>query len=221
MDIENLFSEAMEAITEDKIEIPKMPEYLQSVVSDVSDFIKTIKEKVVDLFSDNIEYIGDYTGIKECTEALNDIFTNEILEEWPKYSAEQRAILLNDGASAIGEQLQINIKGIKYETMAPDLRGMNCGDGYIVLNTDVLYDPNLLVDAIDTLLHESRHQLQFEAVEHPERFDIKPEVIESWRNNLYSGYIRPEWDFEGYTKQSVERDAVHFAADIIKNVLGK
>jgi hypothetical protein len=220
MDIENLVSEGMEGITENKIEIPARPEYLHFAIREFSDFLHTIKEKVSELFNSNMEYIGDCTGIKECSDALNDIFTNESLEEWPSYSAEQRAQILNDGAAVIGEKLGINIKGIKFENMDSESRGMNSGDGYVVVNSDVLYDPNLLVDAIDTVAHESRHQLQFEAIEHPEQYNIDPEVIESWRNNLYSGYIRPEWDFEGYTKQPVERDAVHFAADIINNILG-
>ena len=195
------------------------PDYLHFAVNEFSDFLHTIKEKVSEIFNEDMEYIGDCTGIKECSDALKDIFTSERLEEWPNYSAEQRAEILNNGASTIGEKLGINIKGIKFESMNPESRGMNSGDGFVVVNSDVLYDPNLLVDAMDTVAHESRHQLQFESIEHPEQFNIERDVIESWRHNLYSGYIKPEWDFEGYTKQPVERDAVHFSADIIKNVI--
>ena len=149
----------------------------------------------------------------------NDIFTNERLSEWPNCSPEERAEILNEGAHVIGKELGINMKGIKFETMDPESRGMNSGDGYIVLNSDVLYDPSLIVDAMDTVIHESRHQLQFEAIEHPEKFNIDQEVIESWRNNLYSGYIKPEWDYEEYTKQPVEKNADNFAKSIIENVL--
>lgn len=220
MNIENLSSEGLERIFENNIEIPEMPKYLKIHASDFTNFIQDIREKITDLFSPNMDYIGDYTGIKECSEALKEIFTEEKLSEWPNYSPEERANILNEGAYAIGKELGINMKGIKFESMEPESRGMNSGDGYVVLNSDVLYDPNLIVDAIDTFTHESRHQLQFEAIEHPENFNIDPDVIESWRNNLYSGYIRPEWDFEEYTKQPVERDAVKFAGDIINNVLG-
>lgn len=219
MNIENLNSEGLERILENKIEIPEMPKYLRPLVSDFTDFVHTIKEKIADLFSPNMEYVGDCTGIKECSEALEKIFTDERLSEWPNYSPEERAEILNEGAHAIGKELGINIIGIKFESMEPQSRGMNSGDGYVVLNSDVLYDPSLIVDAMDTVTHESRHQLQFEAIEHPENFNIAPEVIESWRNNFYSGYIKPEWDFEEYTKQPVEKDAVNFAENIIKNVL--
>jgi hypothetical protein len=219
MNIENLGSECLERILENKIEIPEMPKYLESTVSEFTDFIHIIKEKIADFFSPNMDYIGDYTGVAECSEALKDIFNNERLSEWPNYSPEERAEILNDGAHVIGKELGINIIGIKFESMEPQSRGMNSGDGYVVLNSDVLYDPSLIVDAMDTLTHESRHQLQFEAIEHPENFNIAPEVIESWRNNFYSGYIKPEWDFEEYTKQPVEKDAVNFAENIIKNVL--
>lgn len=219
MDIENLNSEGLERILENNIEIPEMPKYLKLHANDFTSFIHDIKEKITDLFSPSLEYIGDSTGIMECSEALEDIFTNDRLIEWPNHSPEERAEILNEGAYIIGKELGINIKGIKFESMEPESRGMNSGDGYLVLNSDVLYDPSLIVDAMDTVTHESRHQLQFEAIEHPENFNIDPEVIESWRNNFYSGYIKPEWDFEEYTKQPVERDAVNFAGNIIKNVL--
>lgn len=220
MDIENLSSDGLEKIYESKIEIPEMPKYLGIHASDFTNFIQDIREKIAEFFSPNLEYIGDYTGIKECSVALKDIFTDERISEWPNYSPEERAEILNEGAFAIGEELGINIKGIKFENMEPESRGANSGDGYVILNSDVLYDPSLIVDAMDTISHESRHQLQFEAIDSPEKFDISLEVIESWRNNLYQGYIRPEWDFEEYTKQPVERDAVNFAENIINNVLG-
>jgi hypothetical protein len=74
-----------------------------------------------------------------------------------------------------------------------------------------------LVEILDTLTHEARHQLQGEAIADPSRFpEISPTLIEAWEiNNKEGNYISPDWWPEGYYTQAVEVDARDFAAAVV------
>ena len=101
---------------------------------------------------------------------------------------------------------------LEFEEMPCDtnLGAYNPDTNTITLNCRLLEnsDPRM---TMETILHESRHTFQQYAVDHPDRVTVDTATIETWRDNL-ANYIRPEWDFEAYTKQPVEADADNFAA---------
>ena len=97
--------------------------------------------------------------------------------------------------------------------------GINCGDGYLLLDVRLFEDSSSLKQLLDTTTHEMRHQFQTEAVANPERYpDIPQETIETWRENC-NNYIDPTYDLEGYINQPIERDANAFAEEVLADYM--
>ena len=77
------------------------------------------------------------------------------------------------------------------------------------------------VDVLQTLIHETRHQVQFQMIElyhtngenaaFPEGITL--EQVKAWDQNLKDGYIAPDDNYEGYRKQAIEVDSRNFAKD--------
>ncbi|KAA6336649.1 hypothetical protein EZS27_015205 [termite gut metagenome] len=112
--------------------------------------------------------------------------------------------------------LDIQDKGIKiiFKEMPPNSYGVyNHSERTLTINQRFIENPELLRDAIDTIIHEARHAYQHCAVE---TFTNSESYI--WAGNFRS-YIRPEWDFEDYEKQPVEVDARNFAASVVEKAL--
>jgi len=70
-------------------------------------------------------------------------------------------------------------------------------------------DPILLLDAVDTILHESRHALQHAAMHDHNPLGFDRETIVSWIKNM-NNYVRN--DPAAYREQPVEADAFSSAA---------
>jgi len=75
-------------------------------------------------------------------------------------------------------------------------------------------------EVVDTLFHETFHQIQWQAIQNYETNGeqavfpegITLEDVKSWQENWQDGnYINGQDDFEGYYKQPLERDAREYA----------
>jgi len=116
--------------------------------------------------------------------------------------------------------MRIDIKGAKFFNGPRSSRGYFSGDGYLYLNSDVLYDETQREDALDTIFHEGRHAFQRAAMNDPKTYGISEETAESWRNNQPpNNYIRYEQDPIGYAEQPIEKDAFSFAGSVISEGL--
>jgi hypothetical protein len=211
----------------------RMPEIPQA-----QDFegMKAFTENFGDILGNIIDTLKDILGFKnrditadipndeyleKVSDVLKEVFTPEVVKEWPSMSMEQRAGLLDEYAARLGEAQGINIKGIMvadlYAELGEGTQGMNDGNGILYLDYRNIQNPEKLGEILDTTTHEARHQLQFEAIQNPGKFNIPMETIEKWEANM-ANYVDPEYDYEGYYYQPVEVDARYAAAIALENL---
>lgn len=207
-------------------EIPQAQNYegMKGYVDTFGDIL----ESILDTLKDILGFYGrDFSSdiptdeyIEKVSDVIKEVFTPEIIGEWPDMSMEQRAGLLNEYARRIGEAQGINIKGIMvtdlYAWLGEGTKGMNDGNGILYLDYRDVQNPEMLGDILNTTTHEARHQLQSEAVENPGKFNIPLEIIQKWEKNMAT-YIDPEYDYEGYY-QPIEVDARNAAAIVLQNL---
>lgn len=96
----------------------------------------------------------------------------------------------------------------------------NCGgfipkERRISLNIAALYseDANQVYEFLDTVVHELRHAVQFQAVlseEYAVQWNVSEETRERWKTNFLN-YAKPDQDMRAYILQPVESDARTFA----------
>jgi len=94
--------------------------------------------------------------------------------------------------------------------------GVYCEDKQgIALNELFLTTDNdyVLRTIINTIVHECKHAMQWDAVSGRNSHGYSHEIIEKWKRN-FSDYISPEESDEGYVKQPVEWDASSFAESV-------
>lgn len=93
-------------------------------------------------------------------------------------------------------------------------------DRAITLNSEYLKDNDdaVLTILLNTIIHESKHARQWDAVAGRADFGYSKNLIDSWRKNFYN-YISSAESDEGYMKQPVELDAWMFAEGIIPDGL--
>ncbi len=159
--------------------------------------------------------------IEKVSDAIKEVFTKEVIGEWPAMSMEQRAALLDRYAARLGEVQGINIKGIVvadlYAEFGEGTMGMNNGNGLLYLDYRNIQNPEMLGEILTTTTHEARHQLQSEVVENPGKFNIPMETVKAWEENM-SNYVDPEYDYEEYYNQTIEVDARYAAAIVLENL---
>ena len=143
-------------------------------------------------------------------------------ENWSKASVEQRKQILQD---YMDEVIKIyGLQDVKHtidwspnSTYTPSsiTWGYYSPDYHTVsLNVRALSDSVGSWNSYDlfgTVAHELRHAYQHEAVDHPTRFMVSKETIDTWGNNFKPGnYISSEDDYDAYRAQPVEVDARNF-----------
>lgn len=85
----------------------------------------------------------------------------------------------------------------------------------IAINEIYLADDNefILRFIVNTIIHECKHAMQWDAVSGRHTHGYSTELIEKWKLNIQD-YIRPHESDEGYLKQPVEWDASSFAESV-------
>ena len=162
----------------------------------------------------------DEVRVNETAAIMAEVFTEDVIANWTELSTETKSELLNEYYIRAGENMGIETKGVIVEPMyAPSgyiMYGYNSEDGYIHINEYVLNDPSQLGEVLNTATHEMRHQLQSDVVDNPGAFsDISDEIVETWEYEL-NHYISPDYDFQGYCEQAIERDANDFAENVLE-----
>lgn len=163
---------------------------------------------------------GIFYAKQQCVDLLKSKKAIFAADKWSKLSPQRRAAALSDLAVAAGKAMRISIKGARFYNGPRRSRGYFSGDGYLYLNSDVLYDETQREDALDTIFHEGRHAFQRAAMNNPKAYGISEETAEAWRNNQPpNNYIRYEQDPIGYAEQPIEKDAFSFAGSVISEGL--
>lgn len=179
---------------------------------------------------ENKPYLSEVDEIRvtETAEIMADVFSEDVLSNWSEMSVDEKSAKLNEYYIRAGENLGIQTKGVIIETMPCETPGMvnfgyNSGDGYIHLNADVLNDPTQFSQILDTATHEMRHQFQSDVLAAPHNFsDIPQDVMAAWEYELDPrNYISPDYDYQGYYEQAIERDARDFAEDVLRTYTQK
>ena len=97
--------------------------------------------------------------------------------------------------------------------LAPDeLGAFDPETKQIVLNSDLLLDSDPK-ELMQTIMHESRHAYQDFAINHPDKVYMDNDTLKVWEDN-FKHYISPEFDYEAYCNQPVEKDADDFAKNM-------
>ena len=168
------------------------------------------------------QYLGeiDEVRVNETAEIMADVFSEDVLRNWPEMTLGEKSAKLNEYYIRAGANLGIHTKGVIVEPIPCSNPGMisfgyNSGDGYIHLNAAVVEDPSMLGQVLDTASHEMRHQFQSDVLANPQHFgDIPKGVLNTWRYEM-ANYIDPDYDYQGYYEQAIECDARGFSEEVL------
>lgn len=161
----------------------------------------------------------------QLAEIMGDIFTEDVLGNWDNMSMESKVDLINEYYKSAGDALGIGTKNVIVEDLQAQFgegtMGYNNGDGNVHVDISRLQSSEQLPYLLITVTHEMRHQLQSEAISNPEKFpDIPDKVLDQWRYELDPiNYISPEYDYEGYYNQEVEKDARNFGESVLERYI--
>jgi len=149
--------------------------------------------------------------------ALSDVFTPEVITEWPEMSAIERQGIAETASQRLNESLGTDAP-IQFRELDEGCYGYRNSEG-ITINSACFESGDLseLRELVDTLAHEHRHEYQHEAIANPERFGISEEKALEWQQN-FDDYISDIDDPEGYWNQPVERDAREFADKVVEQM---
>ena len=136
-----------------------------------------------------------------------------------------------DRVKAVGEVLEelsrlygVDIKGAEFTNALPN----NVAGAYyhqehmIRINVNALLsnDRAVLLDVLDTVVHELRHAVQWSMIEGKNSVWEASEAHRQALARNFAHYVRYDRDVRGYQMQLVERDAVTFAATVMRGVNG-
>ena len=197
------------------VSINDMENWLAEVYG-IKDAQHLVPERPRDIPSDI--KIREY-GVDETIKGVKEIFSPEVLSEWYQLSPAQRAEKYTEVAHATSRALGINNVEVVFEHLE-DCLGENRGDGKIHLNDAFLQNPCTFILAIDTIVHETRHQYQSEAIRDPEKFKIDEKTWREWviAKETYTTEALSLWDPVGYNYNALENDSNDFAKSIAREV---
>jgi hypothetical protein len=159
-------------------------------------------------------------GIDEGFASAKSIFTSEVYSNWEGMDAKQRESIAIDYAKAVGDGMNIEIKGVIFKPMKVNEDGYNNGDGNIYLNERYLTShgegEDQLYGLINTIAHEARHQFQSEAIKNPEKHGLDRDLAADWKNAgiNYPSRVLMMLNPRAYYDNLLERDAYYFGDTI-------
>lgn len=161
-------------------------------------------------------------GISEASAVAKEMFTQDVFNEWKNMSEIQRQEYLETYGDKLADILGIDFKGISFTELCDYIYcwGYSDGSGRISVTPALVKDPNNLVEAINTISHEIRHEYQEQAIKNPDKFHVDEKSYNEWKvaNDAYSVTGASELDPFGYEYNALELDAKHFGEGIISNL---
>ena len=190
---------------------------LMDEIDSVKHTSPNVLEKIVDGVKGRFETIKYGEMGNTCISALNDMSEYFVNDRWEVLSPKEKEKTLNILAKKIGVECGINIKGVQFFWIPPEVSGYENGDGYLHLNMKYIADPTLKEDALNTLLHEARHAYQKAVISVPDKYDIDRNMVDVWKNNFDNYLSADKFGYFRYYMQPVEVDARDFAKYVLEN----
>lgn len=159
--------------------------------------------------------------LNECCDIARSTFTAEMIGEWYNMSSAERAEVINDYGRRISEAMGIHFKGVLFDVADARVNGYNNGDGYVHLAVGLVSDPGCLLQVVDTVSHELRHQFQSEACMNPEKFGIDEVTAAEWRRaaEIYTTNDISYYDPIAYKYNPLETDARNFGNRVSQSIV--
>jgi len=202
---------------QDSARLQENPDWrLDTVLGRMNEFTAAVDIGTGESAPDSKEAVREY-GLKECCDAAMNVFTREVLSNWGKMGAEQRGQKIQEYSKSVAEGLHIDLKGIEYEKMNDSVNGYISVDGHIHLNETLLNQPEKVIALIDTVAHESRRLMQYEAVKNPENSGFDQAVIKEWEA-AFGPYSDLSLDPLEFYNNSSESDARSFGESVVKEL---
>ncbi|MDR0906781.1 MAG: HNH endonuclease [Oscillospiraceae bacterium] len=156
--------------------------------------------------------------IYECGEVAKQHFTPEVLRNWADFSSKECRQRYETFQHDLAKELGVRDRGVRWDAMG-NILGYNKGDGVVHLNKAFLEDSSPLM-AIDTIAHESRHQLQMEAIAGRITGVADNSTIDEWNKakEIYSSSESDTFNPRGYYYNPLEVDARQFGEEIANAV---
>ncbi|MBV9929101.1 MAG: hypothetical protein JOZ96_29085 [Acidobacteria bacterium] len=149
-------------------------------------------------------------------------------EKWREMSPERRRVALNRAGRALRDAYDCPEPPLITRELPEDERMVTLGeyeDGdYVMRVNEKLLQGDDPREALKTYIHEFRHSYQAEMATRHEKPQFRhwvhePAAAAEWSKARRSdSYVRPEEDFERYSRQGVEQDAEGFAEELIRGV---
>lgn len=151
---------------------------------------------------------------KECIELVKDFNREGVDQDFAEKGLEGRCEIALDFYESVKEVMGIDAE-LCFANMPENVcGGYNSETNRIELNSKYLENPNCK-ELQNTILHESRHAFQQKCIDNPDTVTVKENIIDVWKDNM-KNYISPEFDFEAYENQEIEKDANYFADSVMR-----
>lgn len=160
------------------------------------------------------DMVDDVCMKKDCINLVRDFYNEGIDLDYADKGLVGRCEIASSFYDEVKEKMGIDAE-LTFANKPPhELGGYNPGTNRIELNSNYLEKQDC-EELFNTILHESRHAFQNKCIENPNSVTVKNNVIEVWRDN-FENYISPQFDFEAYENQEIEKDANYFADSVMK-----
>lgn len=160
------------------------------------------------------EIIDDVEMKKGCIEQVRNFYENGNDLDFADKGLESRCDIVSNFYEGLKGEMGIDAE-LVFENKPPqNLGGYNPATNRIELNSKYLENPDC-ENLLNTLIHESRHAFQKKCIEAPDSVTVKDNIIDVWKDN-FNNYISPEFDFEAYENQEIEKDANYYADSVMR-----
>lgn len=159
-----------------------------------------------DINKDNLRLSSSFIQDVKLTEVLTSFSE---LDKYPSASVIERKAILTNFTDRITKASELKDTNLIFKPMPQCELGSYNGNT-ITINENILQSGLNCEEPVDTILHEVRHAIQFDAINNPSKYDIPASILEKWRYEI-NNYIHASLDFEAYSQQSIEIDANEWA----------
>lgn len=165
-----------------------------------------------------IEYVPENCDIKiaqSCRELIKREFPNGVSVSLSNISLNERKKRLKEFVSQASKEMNVSAPEVEFDQSSSCAGGYNFSKDVLIISEVFLANDSDLNDCINTVFHELKHKIQYEATNNGgNKWGYSNHLVAIWSVN-FRQYIRPDIDPLGYHIQAVEVDARGFANSII------